>query len=472
TYKRSRPDGSPMFWRSHPGLAKDKVRHVGEPVAAIVAESVAQAKDAADLVAVDYDALPVDGPVWEECPDNISNVFEVGNKAATEAAFARAAHVVKGRYVVSRVHAQFLEPRGALGAWDKGEDRYTLYCDAQYPHRVREVLAGLLKVPEHRIRVVANDVGGAFGAKGWAHPEHRIVLWLARKLGRPVKWLCDRSEAPLADDHARDVVSEAELALDADHRFLALRVRNTSALGAYVSSDRNLLPSFANLGSLAGMYLLPAAHVSVTGLLSHTSSLAPYRGNGRPEAIYILERLIDDAARELKVDRVELRRRNLIPPSAMPYKTAITFTYDCGEFEKGLDKALELSRWKDFEKRKQESRTRGKLRGIGLSNAIERAAAPGMEYAEVRIDPSGTATLMVGTSSQGQGHETMYRQIAATRLGLAQADLRVVEGDSDAVAFGAGAFGSRSAAIGGTALWHAGDKVIAKGKRIAAHLLE
>jgi carbon-monoxide dehydrogenase large subunit len=472
TFKRSRPDGSPMFWRAHPGLAKDKVRHVGEPVAAVVAESVAQAKDAAELVAVDYDALPVDGAVWEECPDNISNLFEVGNKAATEAAFARAAHIVKRRYEVSRVHAQFLEPRGALGQWDAGEGRYTLHCDVQYPHRVREVLAGLFNVPEHRIRVVTNDVGGAFGAKGWAHLEHRIVLWLARRLGRPVKWLCERSEAPLADDHAREVVSEAELALDAGHRFLALRVRNTSALGAYVSSDRNLLPSFANLGSLAGMYLLPAAHISVIGMLSHTSSLAPYRGNGRPEAIYILERLIDDAARDLNVDRVELRRRNLIPPSAMPYKTAITFTYDCGEFEKGLDKALKLSKWSDFSSRREISKSKGKLRGIGLANAIERAAAPGMEYAEVRFDPSGTATLMVGTTSQGQGHETMYRQIAGTRLGLAQADLRVVEGDSDAVAFGAGSFGSRSAAIGGTALWHAADKAIAKGKRIAAHLLE
>ncbi|MSQ62928.1 MAG: xanthine dehydrogenase family protein molybdopterin-binding subunit [Betaproteobacteria bacterium] len=471
-FKRSRPDGSPMFWRAHPGLAKEKVRHVGEPVAAVVAESEAQAKDAADLVAVEYDPLPVDGAVWAECPDNVSNLFEVGNKAATEAAFARAAHIVKRRYEVSRVHAQFMEPRGALGQWDAGEGRYTLHCDVQYPHRVREVLAGLLQVPEHRVRVVCNDVGGAFGAKGWAHLEHRIVLWLARKLGRPVKWLCDRSEAPLADDHARDLVSEAELALDAGHRFLGLRVRNTSALGAYVSSDRNLLPSFANLGSLAGMYLLPAAHISVIGMLSHTSSLAPYRGNGRPEAIYILERLIDDAARELNVGRVELRRRNLIPPSAMPYRTAITFTYDCGEFEKGLDKALKLSKWSDFSSRREISKSKGKLRGIGLANAIERAAAPGMEYAEVRFDASGTATLMVGTTSQGQGHETMYRQIAGTRLGLAQADLRVVEGDSDAVAFGAGSFGSRSAAIGGTALWHAADKVIAKGKRIAAHLLE
>jgi len=252
TLKRSRPDGSPMFWRAHSGLAKGKVRHVGEPVAAVVAETLALAKDAAELIAVDYDALPISAPVWDECPDNISNLFEVGNRAATDAAFARAARVVKRRYTISRVHAQFLEPRGAVGAWDPGEGRYTLHTDVQYPHRVREVLAGVLKVPEHRIRVVTGDVGGAFGAKGWAHLEHRLVLWLARKLGRPVRWACERSESPLADEHARDVASEAELALDAGNRFLALRVRNSSALGAYVSTDRNLLPSFANLGSLAG----------------------------------------------------------------------------------------------------------------------------------------------------------------------------------------------------------------------------
>jgi carbon-monoxide dehydrogenase large subunit len=468
--KRTRPDGKPAFWRPHPGLAKGMVRHVGDAVAIVVAETLAQAKDAAELVAVDYDALPASEPVWDECADNISNVFEVGNRAAADAAFAGAARVVKRRYTVSRVHAQFMEPRGAVGEWDPGAGRYTLHCDVQYPHRVREVLAGVLKVPENQIRVVSNDVGGAFGAKGWGHLEHRHVLWLAKKLGRPLKWTCDRSEALLADEHARDVASEIELAFDADHRILALRAHNVSALGAYVSTDRNLLPGFANLGSLAGMYVIPAAHVRVTGVFSHTHSLAPYRGNGRPEAIYLLERLLDDAARELGVDRVELRRRNLI--RTFPHKTAITFTYDCGDFEKGLDKALALSGWKDFEKRRQESQANGKLRGIGLANAIERAAAPGMEYAEVRFDPTGTATLMVGTKSQGQGHETMYRQIAASRLGISPGELRVIEGDTDAVAFGAGSFGSRSAAIGGTALWLAADKVIAKGKRIAAHLLE
>jgi|CXWL01.1.fsa_nt_gi carbon-monoxide dehydrogenase large subunit len=470
--KRTRPDGKPMFWRAHPGLAKGIARHVGDPVAIVVAATLAQAKDAAELVAVEYDALPVTDPVWEECADNVSFAFEVGNHAATEAAFAGAARVVKRRYVVSRVHAQFMEPRGALGEWNPGEGRYTLHCDTQYPHRVREILAGLLKVPEQRVRVVTKDVGGGFGAKGWAHLEHRHVLWLARKLGRPVKWTCERGEALLADEHARDVSSEIEAAFDAGHRILGLRVRNTSALGAYVSSDRNLLPSFANLGSLAGMYAIPAAHVRVTGVFSHTGALAAYRGNGRPEAIYFLERLLDDAARELGVDRIELRRRNLIPPSAMPYKTAIQFTYDCGEFEKGLDEALALSKWSDFPSRREKSKSRGKLRGIGLSNAIERAAAPGMEYAEVRFDPTGDATLMVGTTNQGQGHETMYRQIVASRLGLEPGSVSVVEGDTDAVAYGAGSFGSRSAAIGGTALWLAADKIIEKGKRIAGHLLE
>jgi carbon-monoxide dehydrogenase large subunit len=470
TLKRTRADGRPMFWRAHPGLVKGIARYVGDPVAIVVADSQALAKDAAERVAVEYEALPVTDPVWEECPDNVSNVFEVGNRSATEAAFARAARTVRRRYTVSRVHAQFLEPRGALGEWSPGEGRYTLHCDVQYPHRVREVLAGILKVPEQRIRVVSKDVGGAFGAKGWAHLEHRHVLWLARRLGRPVKWTCERSEALLADEHARDLEAEIEMAFDANHRILALRARNRSAVGAYVSTDRNLFPGFANLGSLAGMYDIPAAHVSVESLFSHTQSLAPYRGNGRPEAIYLLERLLDDAARELGVDRVELRRRNFI--RTFPYRTAITFTYDCGDFEKGLDKALALADWSGFPARKKSSKEQGKLRGIGLANAIERAAAPGMEYAEIRFEPTGGATLVVGTKSQGQGHETMYKQIACERLGLAPAELRVLEGDTDAVAYGAGSFGSRSAAIGGTALWLAADRIIAKGKRIAAHLLE
>ncbi len=485
TLQRRRPDGAPMFWRPHPGLARDRVRHVGDPVVAVVAGTVAQARDAADQVGVEYEAQPAvtDGAsavapgatvVWEECPDNVCNVFEIGDRAATEAAFARAAHVVEGRYNVSRVHAQFMEPRGALGEYDPADGRYTLHTDTQYVHRVREALAGMVfGIPEHRIRVVAGDVGGAFGTKGWAQLEQRIVLWLARRLGRPVRWSCERSEAPLADEHGRDCLSEAELALDADGRFLALRVRNLNNLGAYVSSDRQLMPSFANLGSLVGVYAIAAAHVRVTGVFTNTNPIAPYRGNGRPEAIYVLERLIDDAARALGMDRIELRRRNLIAPAAMPYRTALTFTYDCGEFERSLERALELSDWAGFGARRAAAARRGRLRGIGLANAIERAASPpGAEYAEIRFDPGGDATLVLGTKSQGQGHETVFRQIASERLGLDPGALRYEEGDTGVVAFGAGTFGSRSMALGGSALWRAADRVIAKGRRIAAHLLE
>ncbi|MEW5862998.1 MAG: xanthine dehydrogenase family protein molybdopterin-binding subunit [Pseudomonadota bacterium] len=472
TLKRSRPDGSPMFWRAHPGLARGKVQHVGDPVVAVLAETAALAKDAAELVAVEYEELSATAPVWEECPDDVCCVFELGERARTEAAFARAAHVVSRRYAVSRVHAQFMEPRGALGVWDEGEGRYTLYCDAQYPHRIREMLATVLAVPEHRIRVVCRDVGGAFGAKGWTSLEHRLVLWLARRLGRPVKWSCERSEAPLADEHGRDCAFEIALALDAEHRFLALRVDKTDDVGAYVSSDRNLMPGFANLGSLVGVYAIPAAHVRVTSRFSHRNPIAPYRGSGRPEAIYAIERLIDDCARELSVDRVELRRRNLIAPQQMPYKTALTFTYDCGEFERGMDKALALADWNGFAARRAEARARGRLRGIGLANAIERAGAPSVETAEIRFDPDGCATVLVGTKNHGQGHETMYRQIAATRLGLDAGEIRIADGDTDAIAYGYGTFGSRSAVIGGTALWLAADKVIAKARRIAAHLLE
>src|SRR5512141_731546 len=341
TLKRKRPDGSPMWAPPHRGLTQDRVRYVGDPIALVIAETLAQAEDAAELVRVEYEPLPsvtstadaIGGaPVWDECADNISNVFEIGDKAAVEAAFARAAHVVRRRYVITRVHAQYMEPRGALGGYDRGEDRYTLHADVQYPHRVRNALASnIFKVPEHQIRVIAGDVGGAFGTKGWQYAEHRLVLWAARKIGRPVKWQCERREAIPADEHARDNVSDAELALDAEGRFLALRVQTFANVGAYVSSDRNLLATFSNIVTLVGVYGFPAAHVAVTSVLTNTNSTAPYRGAGRPEATYVLERLIDDAARELGMDRLALRRMNLIPAAAMPYRTALGVTYDCGE---------------------------------------------------------------------------------------------------------------------------------------------
>ena len=484
TIKRNRPDGTPMFTKSHRGLAEGRVRHVGDPVVAVVAETLMQARDAAELVALDYADLPsvtdtASAPrpgaatIWDECPGNICNVFEVGNRAATDTAFAGAAHVVKGTYKITRVHAQFMEPRGALGSYDPGEDRYTLHADSQYPHRIREVLArSIFGIPEHRIRVVSDNVGGAFGTKGWAYSEHRLVLWLAKKLGRPVKWTCERSEALLADEHGRDCVSEAELALDAEGRFLALRVHTTASLGAYVVSDRQLTPTFSNLGSLVGVYGIAAAHARVTSVFTNTNPTGPYRGAGRPEAIYVIERIIDEAAAQLGLDRVELRRRNLLPPSAMPYKTALTFTYDCGEFEQNLDQALTLGDHKGYAARLKASAQTGRLRGLGIANAIERAGAPGMEYAEIRFEPGGTATILMGSKDQGQGHATTFTQIACERLGLAPEDFRFIDGDTDKVAYGTGTFGSRSTAIGGSALTIAADKIIAKARRIAAHLLE
>ena len=473
TLSRTRPDGSPMFAPAHPVLVRDRVRCVGDPVAFLVAETVAQAEDAAELVRIDYEPLPAvtataeagrpgSPPVWDECPDNVSNVFEAGDRAAADAAFERAAHVVRRRYVITRVHAQYMEPRGALGVYDPREDRYTLHADVQYPHRVRHVLAtSIFRVPEHRIRVVAGDIGGAFGTKGWQYPEHRLVLWAARELGRPVKWSCERREAILADEHARDTVSEAELALDAEGRFLALRVRTVANVGAYVSSDRNLLATFMNVATLVGVYTIPAAHVHVTCVLANVNPTAPYRGAGRPESTYVIERLIDDAARELGRDRVELRRINLIPASAMPYRTAFRVTYDSGQFEKSMDKALALADVAGFAARREASRRRGRLRGLAVVNAIERAASPQPEFAEIRFDPSGGATVLMGTKNQGQGHETTFRQVLHERLGLDPDTVRYIDGDTDRVAFGTGHDGialDRRRRVGAVARGRQGDR--------------
>jgi carbon-monoxide dehydrogenase large subunit len=483
SFQRKRPDGSPMFAPSFPGLAQGRVRFVGAPVAFVVAETLAEAKDAAELVAVDYDILPAvtdtaeaaagKHAVWDECPDNISNLFEAGDKAATEAAFARAAHVVKRRYVINRVYAQFMEPRGAIGVWDPGEARYTLYADVQYPHRVRAALANnIFKVPENKIRVVSGDVGGGFGTKGWQYPEHRLCLWAARQLGRPVRWVCERSEAVLADEHARDNISEAELALDKNGRFLALRVKTLANVGAYVSADRNLLATFSNVGTLTGVYDIPAAHVAVLAVIANTSGTAPYRGAGRPEATYVIERLIDDAARELGIDRVELRARNLIPPEKLPYKTALGLNYDSGNFPANQARALQLADWSGFPARREAARRHGQLRGIGLSNPIEKAASPGLEFAEIRFSPGGTVTLFMGSKNQGQGHETTFKQVLHERLGIDPSLVQYIDGDTDRVAFGNGTSGSRSTVIAGSALWAAADKIIVKGRKIAAHLLE
>jgi carbon-monoxide dehydrogenase large subunit len=482
---RKRPDGGPMFAPQRPARVIDRVRYVGDPVASVIADTLAAAKDAAELVAVDYEALPSvtatdeatqpGAPaVWDECPDNISNVLERGNKAATEAAFAKAAKIVRRRYVVTRVHAQYMEPRGAIGSYDPGEDRLTLYADVQYPHRVRNMLAqSVFKIPEGELRVIAQDVGGAFGTKGWQYVEHRLVLWAARKLRRPVKWSCERSEAVMADEHGRDNIGDIELALDADNRFIGLRLNMLANIGAYVGSDRNLLTPFGQIWTVCGVYAIPAAYVHITGLLSNTNPTAPYRGAGRPEAIYLIERLVDDAARELGVDRVALRRKNMLPTTALPYQSPLGAAYDCGEFEKNLDLAIELADVAGFAARREASRKAGRLRGLGIVNAIEQAGGTAQpEYAEIRFNPAGTAMMLMGTKAQGQGHETMYKQILNERLGLDPRDVKFIDGDTDRVAFGMGTMGSRSTVLGGSALCLAADKVIAKGKRIAAHLLE
>jgi carbon-monoxide dehydrogenase large subunit len=481
-YKRA--DGKPMFHTPYLGLARGRVRFVGEPVAYVVAETLSQAKDAAELVQVEYEPLRAvtlleeaagENPpaVWEECPDNVAYVIDIGDEAAADAAVAKAAHVIRHRFVISRIAANAIEPRGCIGHYDPRARRYTLYGSIGSGHAVRRTFAEeVFRVPENQFRVVAGDIGGAFGSKGNTAPENILALWASRRIGRPVKWIAERGEALLSDDHARDNVSDAELALDGQGRFLALRVRTSCSLGAYLTSDRQIMSTFSNLGTLAGVYTTPAMHVHVRGVLTNTTTTATYRGAGRPEAAYVIERLIDLAARELKLDPAELRRINTIAPSAMPFKTGLTYTYDCGEFEHNMDAALKLIDYAGFGRRRDESARQGKLRGFGITNTIERAGQPSPETAEIRFDPTGTVTLVVGTKSQGQGHDTMYKILLSDRLGLDSSDVRLAEGDTDVVQFGTGTFGSRSATIGGSAAWLAAGKVIDKGKRIAAHLLE
>jgi aerobic carbon-monoxide dehydrogenase large subunit len=481
---RKKADGSPMFAPQRPALVVDRARYVGDPVAMVIADTLAQAKDAAELVEVDYnplasvtstsDAALADAPrVWDENPDNISHTYERGDKAKTEAAFARAWHVVRRRYVISRVHAQYMEPRGAVGTYDAGEDRYTLYADVNYPHRVRNMLASMVfKVPESKVRVVCHDVGGGFGAKGWQYVEHRLTLWAARKLGRPVKWSCERSEVILADEHGRDNIGEIELAFDDHAKILGLRLHMIANIGAYIASDRQLLTPFGMIGTVVGVYDIPAAYVAIDAVLSNTSPTAPYRGAGRPEAIYLIERAIEDAAGELNIDPIELRRRNIISRDAMPYQTALGPNYDCGEFAANMETALAAADYAGFAARREETRRQGMLRGIGLANAIEAAAGPVPEYAEVRFNPGGSAMLLMGTKAHGQGHETAFKQILCERLGLDPNDVQYIDGDTDRVAFGMGSNGSRSMVVGGSAVTLAAGKVIDKGKRLAAHLLE
>jgi carbon-monoxide dehydrogenase large subunit len=477
-------DGSAAPMPPCPLLAGDRVRHVGDSVAFLVAETAAQARDALELIEVRYEPLPaivdpakaMEGGqplVWDDVPRNRQLDWALGDEAAADAALARAAHKVSLTLVNNRVVPNSMETRGGLGLWDPGEERFTLYASTQGSHFLRQQLAeNVFRMPENRFRVVTPDVGGGFGMKLFLYREHALVLYAARRLGRPVKWTGERSDAFMTDTHGRDNVTTATLGLDEDGRFLAVKVETIANFGAYLSNYAPYIPTYSGAPMLVGLYDIPAAHVAIKGVFTHTVPVDAYRGAGRPEAAYTVERLVDAAARRLGLDRAELRRRNYIPPGKMPYKTALDLIYDSGEFAQNLDAALEAIRADEFPARRAAAREAGRLRGLGGASYIEICGGGCDEAAELRFDPSGTATLLIGTQTSGQGHQTAYAQIVADRLGLPFEKIRVVQGDTDVVGFGRGTGGSRSLPVGGVAVDKAAAKVIEKGRRIAAHKLE
>ena len=467
-----------------PAMVADRVRHVGDTVAMVIAESVAAARDAADLIEIDYEPLPavIDTThaadpgqplVWDEAKNNLSFAWEVGDGAAVAKATAAAKHKVTLTLVNNRVVVTSMEPRGAIGEYDSGEESYTLWSSTQGSHFLRNLLAEhVLHIPENRIRVVTPDVGGGFGMKLFLYPEHVLVLWAAKRVGRAVKWVPDRADSFMTDTQGRDNITRLDLSLDANLKILGLAVELTANMGAYLSNFAPEIPTFSGAVMHSGVYAIPAIHVAVKGVFTHTVPVDAYRGAGRPEAAYALERLIEFAARKLGVAPAELRRRNLVPAAAMPYATPLGLTYDSGDFVRNLDQALGTADVAGFPARRAAARARGHYRGMGQAVYIEQSGFPPDEFAEARFDPSGTLTLLMGSQSSGQGHQTAYAQLASEKLGLPLDKIRVLQGDSAAIAFGRGTGGSRSIPVGGGALMHAADKLIAKGKRIAAHLLE
>src|SRR5215469_16126101 len=477
-------DGSPSVLLPHPALARDRVRHVGDTVTIVVAESVAAARDAAELITVDYEPLPavvdtahafesVQPLVWDEAPGNLCFDWEVGDRAAVERAAAGARHRIALELVNNRIIVNSMEPRGAIGEYDPGEDAYTLWSSTQGSHFLRNLLAdSVFKVPENRIRVITRDVGGGFGMKLFLYPEHVLVLWAARKIGRPVKWIPDRADAFMTDTQGRDNVTRLELALDDELRFLALDVGLVANMGAYLSNFAPEIPTISGAVMYSGVYAIPAIHVGVKGVFTNTVPVDAYRGAGRPEAAHAVERLVDYTARRLGAPPQELRRRNFIKPEAMPYRTPLGLNYDSGEFARNMDQALAEADLSGFPVRRAEARARGRYRGLGHAVYIEQSGFPPDEFAELRFDPSGTLTILMGTQSSGQGHQTAYTQLAAERLGVAPEKIRVLQGDTAAISFGRGTGGSRSIPVGGASLVQAADKLVAKGRRIAAHLFE
>ena len=488
-------DGSDMKAGGHPILAKDKVRYVGDHVAVVVAKTYAQARDAADLVEVDYEELPAvieltgarEGAlVHDEIASNTVYEWELGDQAATDAALAGAAHVTTIEITNNRLVPNAMEPRAAIGHYDAATEQHTLYTTSQNPHVARLVMSAFVGLaPEHKFRVVAPDVGGGFGSKIFIYAEECVCLWAARRLGVPVKWVAERAESFLSDAHGRDHVTRASLAMDADGNFTGLKVHTTANMGAYLSTFASSIPTYLYATLLAGQYKTPAIYCEVDALYTNTAPVDAYRGAGRPEATYLLETLVEEAARETGRDPAALRRQNFIKPEQFPYQTPVALVYDTGDYEAHLDAALELADYEGFPARKAEAASRGKLRGIGFSCYIEACGiAPSQvvgalgagvglwEAGKVRFSVTGKLQVFTGSHSHGQGHETTFAQVMASKLGVPYGDVEVLHGDTDQTPMGMGTYGSRSLAVGGSALVKAAEKVIDKGKKIAAHLLE
>ena len=431
---RRRRNGAPAFVCPQPLLAGDRVRYVGDPVAFVVADTLDQAKDAAELIEIDYEPLPVvvtaaaalapgAAALWDENPGNEAFFHEIGDQAAVDAAFARADRIVRAEIPINRVTANPMEPRGSIAEYDRDEGRYTIRCTIQSVHATRAALADhIFKLPQHRFRVVCDNMGGGFGMKGGCYPEYALCLWAAEVTGRRVRWIAERSEGLLSDEQGRGSVVETELALDRDGRFLALRAQWRAAIGAYFSTDRPTIPLTIGLGCLVNTYGIPAVHARVVAALTNTMTTAPYRGGSRPEPIYVVETIIDQAARELGIEPAELRRRNTIPASAMPFTTALQQIYDSGDFVKNLDDCLALAGHGERAARRAAAKDRGKLLGVGVATAVAATGGRDYEHAEIRFDPSGGVVLMTGSMDHGQGHGTTFKQILSERLGV-DADL-------------------------------------------------
>ncbi|MFZ3238249.1 MAG: xanthine dehydrogenase family protein molybdopterin-binding subunit [Stellaceae bacterium] len=490
-------DGSPMAEPPHPPLATGHVRHVGDPVAVVIAETLEEAREAADQLQVDYaeepavvdpaEALkPGAAQVFAEIPGNLCYDWGLGDLAAVEAGIAKAARVVRLDLVNNRLVPNAMEPRAAIGEFDRATGDYTLYTTSQNPHVIRLLMgAFVLHIPESRLRVVAPDVGGGFGSKIYHYAEEAIVTWAAGKLRRPVKWTAERSESFMSDAHGRDHVTHVELALDKDAKFIALKVSTIANMGAYLSTFAPCIPTYLYGTLLAGTYTTPAIYVETKAVFTHTVPVDAYRGAGRPEATFLLERIVDVAADELGIDPAELRRRNFIPADAYPYQTPVALQYDSGDYATTLELALRAADYAGFEGRRRAAMAQGKLRGIGIATYIEAcgiapsavvgslgARAGLYESAAVRVHPSGSVSILTGSHSHGQGHETTFSQLVADRLGIPLENIDIVHGDTAKIPYGMGTYGSRSLAVGGSAIVKAMDKIVAKGRKIAAHLLE